>query len=273
MPTVETNGIETYYEGYGEGVPVVCPHGGNSDHQLLAEQLEPLAEDARVVVYDLRGHGKTGGSDDETYSMDLYAEDLTALTDELGLDAPVVCGLSLGGMIGYTVAATRPEELSGLVTLGGPTPQTFSLGERLLRAEVARLMTPVMGNERVMAAYGWVMDRVFRDSTTVDMEDRERIRAAHHCDPPEMDSTERAKVMRGVQGYIGSSLDWQTVDVPILAMYGEAEPFVERHARYVRERVGTCRVEEIPDASHNSHVDNAEFIVDRIRGFLSDVPG
>ena len=271
MPTVETNGIETYYEEYGEGVPIVCLHGADSDHQLFAEQFEPLADDARIIVYDLRGHGQTGESNKDMYSVDLYTQDLAALVDELGLESPIICGLSLGGMIGYTFAATRPEQLSGLVTLGAPTPQTFSFGERLLRVEVTRLITPVMGNERLMSAFQWVMERVFSDSSTVDMDDIERIRETHSCDDTEMDSTERAKMMRGVQDYIGSSVDWQSVNIPVLAMYGEDEPFVEQHAEFVRERIGECRVEKIPDASHNSHIDNAEFIIEHTRKFLDDV--
>lgn len=271
MPTIETNGIETYYEEYGEGVPIVCLHGADSDHQLFAEQFEPLADDARIIVYDLRGHGQTGESNKDMYSVDLYTQDLAALVDELGLESPIICGLSLGGMIGYTFAATRPEQLSGLVTLGAPTPQTFSFGERLLRVEVTRLITPVMGNERLMSAFQWVMERVFSDSSTVDMDDIERIRETHSCDDTEMDSTERAKMMRGVQDYIGSSVDWQSVNIPVLAMYGEDEPFVEQHAEFVRERIGECRVEKIPDASHNSHIDNAEFIIEHTRKFLDDV--
>ena len=271
MPTIETHGIETYYEEYGEGVPIVCLHGADSDHQLFAEQFEPLADDARIIVYDLRGHGQTGESNKDMYSVDLYTQDLAALVDELGLESPIICGLSLGGMIGYTFAATRPEQLSGLVTLGAPTPQTFSFGERLLRVEVTRLITPVMGNERLMSAFQWVMERVFSDSSTVDMDDIERIRETHSCDDTEMDSTERAKMMRGVQDYIGSSVDWQSVNIPVLAMYGEDEPFVEQHAEFVRERIGECRVEKIPDASHNSHIDNAEFIIEHTRKFLDDV--
>lgn len=34
-----------------------------SDHRLWAEQLQPLTNDVRVVVPDLRGHGRTGGSE------------------------------------------------------------------------------------------------------------------------------------------------------------------------------------------------------------------
>jgi pimeloyl-ACP methyl ester carboxylesterase len=117
------------------------------------------------------------------------------------------------------------------------------------------------------------MERVFSDSSTVDMDDVEQIRQEHSCNNTEMDSSERGKVMRGAQDYIGRSIDWQSITVPTLALYGENEPFVERHAKYVRERVEECRIEEIPDASHNSHVDNIEFIMEHTREFLDGVSG
>lgn len=272
MPTVETNGIEIYYEEYGEGVPVVCLHGANSDHQLFAEQFRPLAEEARVVVCDLRGHGRTQGSDHDAYSMALYAEDVAGLIDELGLENPVVCGLSLGGIVGYKLATTRPEPLSGLVTLGAPTPQAFSLGERLYQAMVLRIVTRVMGNERLMSGFNWMMEQIFCDSSTVEMNDVERIREAHSCENTETPSTDQAKIMRGAQNYYtGSSLHWESVDVPVLAMFGENEPFHEHHAKYVSRQVDEGRVEEVPGASHNSHVDNPEFIIERVRAFLDDV--
>lgn len=67
MATVTTNGIETYYEEYGEGKPLVVLHGGNSDHILWAELLQPLTDEYRVLVYDLRGHGQSDGSEHDAY--------------------------------------------------------------------------------------------------------------------------------------------------------------------------------------------------------------
>ena len=71
MSTVQTNGIRTYYEEYGEGPPIVFLHGATSDHRLWAEQATPLADDYRIITYDMRGHGRTGGSECASYTMEL----------------------------------------------------------------------------------------------------------------------------------------------------------------------------------------------------------
>jgi pimeloyl-ACP methyl ester carboxylesterase len=273
MPTVETNGIQTYYEEYGEGMPVVCLHGATDDHQLFAEQFKPLDNDAKIIVYDLRGHGRTEGSDEKSYSVGLYAEDLDALISKLGLNNPVICGFSLGGMIGYKFAATRPEQLSGLITLGAPTPQTLSTGEWLIRVALARAMTPILGNKKVRSTIVYLFDKLSTSNSTVDMSKSEKIKNDHHCDNTEMSATQTAKVTRGSVDYMRSStlIDWNSVDIPILAMYGENEPFIEKHSKYLYNRLDKCSIEEIPDASHSSHVDNPEFIIKHTRKFLSEI--
>jgi 3-oxoadipate enol-lactonase len=268
MPTVTANGVETYYEEYGEGPPIVFLHGAVSDHRLWAEQMQPLTDEYTVIAYDCRGHGRTDGSEHDAYTIDLYADDLAAFIDAVDLDRPTICGLSMGGMIGYTYAAKYPEQLSALVTLGAPTPQLFSVTERIQRTVLPRIVNPIMENERIMGGVFWLMEKLYGEGSTGDPDKAEQIQAAHHCDVPDMDRPERTKMMRGVLQYTNTPLDYDSISVPVLAMHGENEPFVETHANYVRERLSDCATREIPDASHNSHVDNPEFITDTLREFL-----
>lgn len=90
MPTVATNGVDTFYERTGAGPPIVFLHGGGIDHRVWAELTRPLTDRVTVIVYDLRGHGWTGGSEHERYTIELYAEDLAALIDALELNAPII---------------------------------------------------------------------------------------------------------------------------------------------------------------------------------------
>lgn len=161
-----------------------------------------------------------------------------------------------------------PEQLSALVTLGAPTPQLFSVTERIQRTALPRIVFPIMENERIMGGIFWLMEKLYGEGSTGDPDKAEQIQAAHHCDVPDVDRSERTKMMRGVLQYTTTPLDYDSISVPALAMHGENEPFVETHANYVRERLSDCATREIPDASHNSHVDNPEFIIDTLREFL-----
>jgi pimeloyl-ACP methyl ester carboxylesterase len=106
------------YEVHGSGDRVlVWLHGLLLDANLsrhLARRL--AAQGNRVVLLDLLGHGR---SDRPRHAgamrMDLYAEQVQALLDELGVDQAVLGGVSLGTNVSLLTAVAAPERVRGLV--------------------------------------------------------------------------------------------------------------------------------------------------------------
>jgi len=270
MPTVETNGIETYYERRGDGPPVVFVHGAIVDHTQWAPQLDALADEYIVVAYDVRGHGRTGGSNRETYSVDLFAEDLAALIDALDLDRPVVCGLSMGGCIAMTYAGRYPDELSGLVLADTFGPVPLTLGERIQR-EALRLTIPparLIGYERVERAMVWLQRRVAGEGVAGDYDRIEAIRERG----PTMSTAEFAKVIRALATFDRTAVDLGAIDVPTLTLYGEHDAgFVRRQTRSLGSLIGHATLLVVPHAGHASNLDNEAFVDGAIRGHLRRV--
>ena len=60
-----------------------------------------LAEEFRLVAYDLRGHGMSEAPLEPEHYTDgqLWADDVAAIIDELGLDRPVLVGWSYGPFV------------------------------------------------------------------------------------------------------------------------------------------------------------------------------
>ena len=106
------------YETYGSGDRVlVWLHGLLLDANLsrgLARRL--AAKGNRVVLLDLLGHGR---SDKPRHAgpnrMDLYADQLLCLLDELGVDQVVLGGVSLGTNVSLLATVRAPEKVRGLV--------------------------------------------------------------------------------------------------------------------------------------------------------------
>ncbi|WP_435179901.1 alpha/beta fold hydrolase [Halorussus sp. AFM4] len=271
MPTVRTNGVETYYERRGSGPPVVFVHGAILDHGQWDPQVEALAGEYTTVAYDVRGHGRTGGSAREAYSVDLFAADLDALVAALDLEDPVVCGLSTGGCIAQAYAVRRAEDLSGLVLADTFTPEVFDRREWLQRVAMLRATVPpvrLLGYERVERALVWLQERVHGRDVSGDYDAIERLRAGG----PRMTADEFAKVIRAVASFHETDLDLEAITVPTLVLYGEHEaPFVRRHARKLGTELPDVAVREVPDAGHASNLDNPEFFTGALREFLAQV--
>ena len=116
MTDVLVNGIRLHYQVYGEGAPLVLAHGYGATLDMWAEQTEAFSQRYQVVVYDMRGHGRTEAPRDwSSYNLDDYVEDQRQLMDHLGIDTAYVGGLSMGGAIALRFALTHPQRLKALL--------------------------------------------------------------------------------------------------------------------------------------------------------------
>jgi 3-oxoadipate enol-lactonase len=107
------NGTELAYMEQGEGQPIVLLHGYCGSHQYWNEVIPLLSTQGRVIAVDLRGHGASSGGDG-VYSMELLAEDVVALLDELKLPKVHLIGHSLGGYVALAFAEQYPQRLLSL---------------------------------------------------------------------------------------------------------------------------------------------------------------
>ena len=85
--------------GPADGPPILFIHGWSQNHLCWIKQYESaLAEEFRLVAYDLRGHGMSEAPLEPEHYADgkLWADDVAAIIDELGLERLVLVGWSYG---------------------------------------------------------------------------------------------------------------------------------------------------------------------------------
>ena len=88
--------------GRPDGPPILFIHGWSQSHLCWARQYQSeLADEFRLVAYDLRGHGMSEAPLEPDHYTEgrLWADDLAAIIEQLGLDRPVLVGWSYGGFI------------------------------------------------------------------------------------------------------------------------------------------------------------------------------
>ncbi|KAK7307937.1 hypothetical protein VNO77_41432 [Canavalia gladiata] len=117
----ETNDVFHVYTAGTEGPVVFCLHGGGYSGLSFAVSANKIKEKARVVVMDLRGHGKSLTENDLDLSVETMCNDVLAVIKELYGDSPpaiIIVGHSMGGSIAVHVAARRSlSTLAGLVVV------------------------------------------------------------------------------------------------------------------------------------------------------------
>ncbi|WP_047152329.1 alpha/beta fold hydrolase [Aneurinibacillus tyrosinisolvens] len=112
MKRMNVNGIEMAYEDRGQGDPVVLLHGFCGSSAYWDEIIPKLESKYRVIVPDLRGHGKTAVPEG-TYSMEQMAEDIKNLLASLDVSEVKLLGHSLGGYVTLAFAEKYSDMLTG----------------------------------------------------------------------------------------------------------------------------------------------------------------
>lgn len=111
------NGINVYYEIYGEGRPIVLLHGAFYTIDMNWSQLIPeLSKNRKVIAVELQGHGHTPYSD-RKMSLPVLARDVEGVLDYLKIDSADVAGYSMGGSVAYAFAIQSPKRLRKLVII------------------------------------------------------------------------------------------------------------------------------------------------------------
>ena len=131
-------------EGPRDAPVIMLLHGSNADLHTWQPWAEILREDYRVVRYDQRGHGLTGGAPDAEYTREAFVSDVGAVADALDLDTFTLAGNSMGGWIAMAYALEHPERLEGLVLVDASGAPIEREGSGNLAFKLATM--PVVGN-------------------------------------------------------------------------------------------------------------------------------
>ncbi|MZP31291.1 alpha/beta fold hydrolase [Heliobacterium undosum] len=154
MPVQQLNGTRIYYEVHGHGDPIVFIPGIAVSHGMWAPQVETFSRTNRVILYDVRGTGRSGPMTWATRLTD-HARDLAALLRFLQIERAVVCGVSFGGVIAQRFALDYPHRCRALVLV-----DTFSELDPADSEEAALILMTWLASPLFLLPKSWLTPMV-----------------------------------------------------------------------------------------------------------------
>ena len=254
-----------------EAPTIITLHGGPGvDHVFLRGAFGPVAEHARLVHFDQRGHGRSDHSSAEHWNLATWADDVVRLCDALGIVRPIVYGGSFGATVALAYATRHPSHAAGVV-LDGP-------GARFVHEWTVEGFRRAGGD-----AAADVADRFWQDPRNGDFGEYGQVCVPVHARKP---------AQYGFSGAgsapCGADLamhwaagEWHTFDLrpglagiefPVLIFSGGYDPIVPAEAaREVAAGIPDARLHEFPEAGHGLLREEPEQAHQLIMDFLQEV--
>ncbi|MFX1495943.1 MAG: alpha/beta fold hydrolase [Promethearchaeota archaeon] len=110
------NGIKICYDVLGKGYPVILVHGFGDKKEHFRAQVGDLSGYFKVIRFDNRGAGKSDRPPGP-YTMEIYADDVNALMDDLEIEKANIVGHSFGGMIVQYFVLKYPHRVNKVVLI------------------------------------------------------------------------------------------------------------------------------------------------------------
>jgi proline iminopeptidase len=121
LPAVAINNTLIHAETFGhpDSTLIVFLHGGPGSDYRNGLNVKQLADDGYFIVfYDQRGTGLSRRHDRNSYSIQLYLDDLSAIVDHFKSNSNqkvILFGHSWGAMIAAAYINTYPEKIDGAI--------------------------------------------------------------------------------------------------------------------------------------------------------------
>ncbi len=236
----------------GEAPVVVFVHGLLTDS--LASYYFTLGhtfaeQGIDVVMYDLRGHGRTTRPA-TGYRLEDFVGDLDGLLIALGIDRPVhVAGNSFGGSVAFGLAASHPERVASVIAIEAEPPVRAWLGHM---AEGLADAKNRLAHDEVI---GWIAKNHGAHTA--------RLSKAAYKILAATTLAEDIPLSRTIED------DLAAVRCPVFALFGDLSGLAAQ-VPDLEANLGTCLTVVLPDQGHSVLVERTEETSELILGWLRE---
>ncbi|MBV6633737.1 MAG: 3-oxoadipate enol-lactonase [Alphaproteobacteria bacterium] len=249
--------FNTMSAGPTEARPIVFVNALGSDLRIWNRTARYLEDRFHIVRFDNRGHGLSDVPMGP-YTIEGLADDLASIIQSMALTRPLVCGLSIGGLIAQSFAARHPGALSGLVLVG--------TGMRIGSHDFWQQRIDMVREGGIAAVAEASAERWFSDEFKAKSPETVRgwINMLLRCP---------------IDGYVGCCEVLRDTDLtastsgltlPTLVLNGSEDPATPPEgARAIADAIAGAQYQELPGLAHFPQIERPDLIAKLVGDFAS----
>jgi 3-oxoadipate enol-lactonase len=248
------------YSEAGQGTPVVLLHGFPLSGAIWHEQQKQLSDRFRVIVPDLRGHGRSPAPSG-IYEMDLLARDVLALLDVLLIKRAIVMGHSMGGYVALAAWKLAPDRFLALGLVDSQTGADTEEG----RQGRYKMVEKVAAEGSKVAAEA-MLPKLFAPNLSAGAPVFEQVRQI-------ILNTSSAGIIGSLQGMAirpDSSEILPKISVPVLILTGDKDQIIPlEKTKAMAATIPTATLTVVENAGHMPMLEQPQATTTALRDFLS----
>jgi proline iminopeptidase len=271
-----------YYKAMGSGDPIVVLHGGPGfDHRQFLPYIWELAHGHKVILFDQRCTGLSGGPvDSASITIDAFVEDIEVIRKAFGIEKMNLLGHSWGGILAMYYGLRHQDKLKSLILCStSATAESFSDMYATYEANRApgdkEMLEGIYESEGFKSGDPDVVERFWRVYFTPYFKDQSQV------DRMDLRFTENTiKNCNIVAEYVLQSIgnfdlheDLKAVHCPTLILHGDADPMSYRFAERLHESIAGSELVIVEGVGHWMFVDGTAAFTRSILDFLASQPG
>jgi len=258
-----SHGMHVVHDGPRQAPPLLLIHGSGASGASFSPVVPALAGHHHVIRVDLPGCGQSPPA--PSYDVPVQAGKVAALLDDLGLRSVTAVGHSSGGYVATALAEQRPDLVGSLALISsGPSPDALLPQPVLFRVLLAPPLGPFLWPRRSDTTIRRAISATCARPVDVPDDVVAGIRSITYA-------TFR-KVLRRNAAYLAERSVPErlaVLEVPVLVIFGAADPRWEPSSAHQYNVVPDTRVELLPGVGHIPMLEAPEATGKLLLGFAA----
>jgi len=256
------NDLSVFTEGNNESKTILFVHGFPYDHFMWVEQVKEFSKNFFCVSYDIRGLGDSPVGDGQ-FTMEMFVDDLEKIIDELKLDRPILCGLSMGGYISLRAMERMQDKFSGLILCDTKSEADDNQG-KLKRAAAIKQINSGNYNELIETfvrnCFGdkYVEEDNSNYNEVVERSKKNNSLGVKGC-------------LLAMAGRTDTTESLSKINLPTLVVCGSEDKLSPPNVmKPMTEKIPNCKFVLVEAAGHMTPIENPKQVNSAIKEFLSE---